>query len=201
MHSLDLPPNQLRTFLAVARRLSFTRAAEELHLTQPAVSMHVRKLERANVGADPQRVIDLLQGTAAAHPLVEKVPAPEAVVVSFTPGAMNVELRAWTEQPDEWTRVRSDLAIAVNQALAAANTEIAARADALQRAEQQLVVYARDLEPFERILRQAGVERDDRLKLITEGEHLHSTAPRFRLEFEQMCIRMGVGEAVERVNW
>src|SRR5215212_6471344 len=48
--SLDLPPNQLRTFLTVARRLSFTRAAEELHLTQPAVSAHIRKLERA-IGA------------------------------------------------------------------------------------------------------------------------------------------------------
>src|ERR671925_564692 len=47
---MDLPPNQLRTFLTVARRLSFTRAAEELHLTQPAVSIHIRKLERA-VGA------------------------------------------------------------------------------------------------------------------------------------------------------
>lgn len=31
----------------VARRSSFTRAAEELHLTQPAVSAHVRKLERS----------------------------------------------------------------------------------------------------------------------------------------------------------
>jgi DNA-binding transcriptional LysR family regulator len=50
LHSLDLPPNQLRTFLTVARRSSFTRAAEELHLTQPAVSMHIRKLERA-IGA------------------------------------------------------------------------------------------------------------------------------------------------------
>jgi len=49
--SLDLPPNQLRTFLKVARRLSFTRAAEELHLTQPAVSAHIRKLERAIGGA------------------------------------------------------------------------------------------------------------------------------------------------------
>jgi len=46
-----LPPNQLRTFLKVARRLSFTRAAEELHLTQPAVSAHIRKLERAIGGA------------------------------------------------------------------------------------------------------------------------------------------------------
>jgi len=45
--TLDLPLNQLRTFLKVARLLSFTRAAAELDLTQPAVSAHVRKLERA----------------------------------------------------------------------------------------------------------------------------------------------------------
>lgn len=64
-----------------------------------------------------------------------------------------------------------------------------------------LVVYARDLEPFERILRQANVERDDRLKLITEGEHLHSTDPRHLGEFEQLCYRLGIGAAAERVNW
>ena len=36
---------QLKVFEAVARHLSFSRAAEELHLTQPAVSAQVRKLE------------------------------------------------------------------------------------------------------------------------------------------------------------
>jgi DNA-binding transcriptional LysR family regulator len=36
---------QLRVFEAVARHCSFSRAAEELHLTQPAVSMQVRQLE------------------------------------------------------------------------------------------------------------------------------------------------------------
>jgi LysR family transcriptional regulator, low CO2-responsive transcriptional regulator len=36
---------QLKVFEAVARNLSFSRAAEELHLTQPAVSTQVRKLE------------------------------------------------------------------------------------------------------------------------------------------------------------
>ncbi|MDQ2990032.1 MAG: LysR family transcriptional regulator [Pseudomonadota bacterium] len=36
---------QLNVFEAVARLLSFSRAAEELHLTQPAVSTQVRKLE------------------------------------------------------------------------------------------------------------------------------------------------------------
>lgn len=36
---------QLKIFEAVARHLSFSRAAEELHLTQPAVSMQVQALE------------------------------------------------------------------------------------------------------------------------------------------------------------
>jgi len=38
---------QLRVFASVARHLSFARAAEELHLTQPAVSMQVKELEAA----------------------------------------------------------------------------------------------------------------------------------------------------------
>ena len=36
---------QLKVFEAVARHLSFSRASEELHLTQPAVSIQVKKLE------------------------------------------------------------------------------------------------------------------------------------------------------------
>ena len=36
---------QLKVFESVARLLSFSRAAQELHLTQPAVSTQVRKLE------------------------------------------------------------------------------------------------------------------------------------------------------------
>src|SRR3974390_1684667 len=36
---------QLKVFESVARNLSFSRAALELHLTQPAVSTQVKKLE------------------------------------------------------------------------------------------------------------------------------------------------------------
>jgi hypothetical protein len=39
------------------------------------------------------------------------------------------------------------------------------------------------------------------MKLITEGEHLHSTEPHHAEAFEQLCYRLGVGEPAERVNW
>jgi len=38
---------QLKVFESVARHLNFTRAAEELHLTQPAVSMQIKQLEQS----------------------------------------------------------------------------------------------------------------------------------------------------------
>src|ERR1700731_1951504 len=41
-----LPPlNSLRAFEAAARHLSFTRAAEELHVTQAAISHQIKGLE------------------------------------------------------------------------------------------------------------------------------------------------------------
>ncbi len=36
---------QIKTFESVARNLSFSRAAEDLHLTQPAVSMQIKQME------------------------------------------------------------------------------------------------------------------------------------------------------------
>jgi hypothetical protein len=64
-----------------------------------------------------------------------------------------------------------------------------------------LVVYAADLKPFQRIFQRYGVARDDRLRLITEGEHLHSSDPGHRAAFEQLCYRLGVGETAEHVSW
>jgi len=42
---LHITIRQLRVFESVSRHLSYTRAAEELHLTQPAVSMQIKQLE------------------------------------------------------------------------------------------------------------------------------------------------------------
>lgn len=65
----------LRTFLAVYRAGSFTKAAVELHLTQPAVSMHIRTLElhvgkplflRTPRGAEPTAAgLELAQGSSS----------------------------------------------------------------------------------------------------------------------------------------
>ncbi|MBX3637235.1 MAG: LysR family transcriptional regulator [Rubrivivax sp.] len=44
---MNVTLRQLRVFAEVARRLSFVRAAETLHLTPPAVTMQVKELEAA----------------------------------------------------------------------------------------------------------------------------------------------------------
>jgi DNA-binding transcriptional LysR family regulator len=45
MPSVDLDPAHLRSFLAIVRFGGYHRAAAALHLTQPAVSRHMRRLE------------------------------------------------------------------------------------------------------------------------------------------------------------
>jgi len=53
-----------------------------------------------------------------------------------------------------------------------------------------LVVYARNLAPFQEALERWGVERDDSLQLISEAEHLHSTRPTFTERVEALCITL-----------
>src|ERR671934_668420 len=44
---MELSPIHVRTFAEVVRHASFSRAAETLHVSQPAVSHHIRHLESA----------------------------------------------------------------------------------------------------------------------------------------------------------
>jgi hypothetical protein len=64
-----------------------------------------------------------------------------------------------------------------------------------------LVVYAADLRPFRRAVRDAGLHCDDGLRLLSEAEHLHGSHPRHAAAFPQLCTRLGVAEPVEHVNW
>src|SRR3954447_23575140 len=55
-----------------------------------------------------------------------------------------------------------------------------------------LFVYANDLEPFGKILLDAGLKRDDTLKFISEAEHLHSTDDVYTTQFEELRYRLGI---------
>lgn len=48
MHNLHITAQQTRIFEAVSRHLSYTKAAEELSLSQPAVSAQIKRLEENN---------------------------------------------------------------------------------------------------------------------------------------------------------
>src|SRR5258708_33677158 len=69
-------------------------------------------------GVDSQRVVELLKSTAAGHPGLVKEPSPQVYVVNFTAGAVTFQLRAWTDQHQEWAQLRGDLSLAGKDALA-----------------------------------------------------------------------------------
>jgi potassium efflux system protein len=76
-------------------------------------------------GANLERVTGLLMEAALNQPGVVKDPSPQAYVVSFTAGAVAFQLRAWTDRYQDWTQVRSDLSLAIGNALAHENITIA----------------------------------------------------------------------------
>jgi potassium-dependent mechanosensitive channel len=76
-------------------------------------------------GTDLQRATELLKTAAADQPSLAKEPAPQVYVVSFTAGAIALQLRAWTDRYQDFAQVRSDLSVAVNEALAREKIAIA----------------------------------------------------------------------------
>jgi small-conductance mechanosensitive channel len=71
-------------------------------------------------GTDPKRVIELLEATARANRNVLQTPAPQCLFMGYGDSSINFELRAWTDQFDNWGAVRSELASAVYDAVYAA---------------------------------------------------------------------------------
>ena len=76
-------------------------------------------------GAAPEYVIELLQRVGANQPAVTKEPAPQAYVINFASAAVSFNLRVWTDRYEDWVRVRSDLSVAVDEALTRENIAIA----------------------------------------------------------------------------
>ena len=68
-------------------------------------------------GVAPQQVIDALKRVAANRPGIMKEPKPQAYVVNFGGAAVTFNLLVWTDQYEDWIQVRSNLAVAVDEAL------------------------------------------------------------------------------------
>lgn len=75
-------------------------------------------------GSDPEGVLRLLVAAAASHPEVLPYPSPAAFFLGFGDSALNFELRFWAQGQDTWFQVKSDVSIAVSQALREANIEV-----------------------------------------------------------------------------
>jgi small-conductance mechanosensitive channel len=75
-------------------------------------------------GTDPERVLELLRGVAAAHPQVLPDPEPAALFLGFGDSSLDFELRAWTPLFESWMQMQSELAVAVNRAIVDAGIEI-----------------------------------------------------------------------------
>ena len=97
MPDLSFDPVQLRTFLAVANGLSFTRAGHELGISQPTVSQHVRRLEEAAgrqlLRRDTRTVSLTDNGEAMAGFARTILAANDDAVAYFTGSAMRGRLR------------------------------------------------------------------------------------------------------------
>ena len=75
-------------------------------------------------GTDPKRVIELLTEVAAPILLAAKLPAPQTLMTDFGTDSLNFEVRLWTDDYDKWLQIKSDVAVAITDALAEANIAI-----------------------------------------------------------------------------
>ena len=84
----------LLAFEAAARHQSVSRAAEELHLTQSAVSKQVQELERWTGTALFERVRKRLSLTPAGQELLEQTVPFAQEITELTYGDLNAQERA-----------------------------------------------------------------------------------------------------------
>ncbi|MEX0586538.1 MAG: hypothetical protein WD176_07840 [Pirellulales bacterium] len=55
-----------------------------------------------------------------------------------------------------------------------------------------LIVYGKELQPFEAVLAERSVPRDDAMKFITEAEHVHSSSEAYYQQFHELTMRLGM---------
>jgi potassium efflux system protein len=72
-----------------------------------------------------QRVAgELLEQSASETSGVVKNPAPQAFITTLNSKTLTLEVRAWTDQYEDWMKIQSDLWAAINRKLERANIEL-----------------------------------------------------------------------------
>jgi potassium efflux system protein len=72
-------------------------------------------------GTDPRRVIAILESVALETPKVLETPAPYVLFNGFGDSSLDFEIRAWTDDFDDFLMVRSSICLRVVDALSEAN--------------------------------------------------------------------------------
>jgi small-conductance mechanosensitive channel len=92
-------------------------------VTNWTLSDQLRRIDlpvRMDYSAPPQKVIEVIEAVAVAHPMVLKNPKPQVLFVGFGDNSINFELRAWTDQFIDWVKIGSELTVAIYDAVQAA---------------------------------------------------------------------------------
>jgi hypothetical protein len=59
---------------------------------------------------------------------------------------------------------------------------------------KQLTIYSTNLVPFRRILKAHGLKRRQKLRFLSEAEHLHHSTDNYADEFQQLALRIGIAD-------
>jgi small-conductance mechanosensitive channel len=93
------------------------------NVTNWTLSDQLRRIDLpvgVNYASAPKQVIEVLEAVAGANPGVLEKPQPQCLFMGYGDSSINFELRAWTDQFDNWRAIRSELASAVYDAVHAA---------------------------------------------------------------------------------
>ena len=89
-------------------------------VTNWTLSDRVRRIDLpvgVSYSAAPQKVIEVIEAVATAHPRILTYPPSPVAFTGFGDSAINYELRAWTDEYLNWPKIQSELAIAVYDAI------------------------------------------------------------------------------------
>ncbi|MEP7147774.1 MAG: mechanosensitive ion channel domain-containing protein [Acidobacteriota bacterium] len=75
-------------------------------------------------GTDPRLVIELLKNVGGDALNILKIPGPSALFLGFGDSSLDFQLRVWTDKFTEWVAVKSEVTLAVHDALRDAQIEI-----------------------------------------------------------------------------